>query len=66
MHYHPQPDTAVFVVGAHTLSTTLRWLGKEATVDITGEKLQDVMRRVDRATFYNNGEETDCSFYAAL
>lgn len=66
MHFHAQPDTAVFVVGDHTLSTTLKWSGGEATIDLTGERVSEVLRRADRASFFANGESVDSSFVTGL
>ena len=60
------PDTAVFVFGGRVVSSEIKWEGQTGILSITGENLRDVMRRVDLATFYRDGKETDCSFVRSL
>jgi len=68
MVYTAFPDTAVFKVNGHTVSSTIKWRQGEAFLAITGEKVSEVMRRVDSAAFFLRGEpiEDPCSFEVAL
>lgn len=56
MVYTSFPDSAVFCVNGRTVASPIEWEDGEGVLPITGEKLQDVVKRVDSATFFLNGE----------
>jgi len=68
MIYSAYPDTAVFKVNGHTVSSTIKWRHGEGFLTLTGEKISEVMRRVDSAAFFLRGArvEDPCSFAEAL
>lgn len=59
MLYSSQPDTAVFVVNGHYhVAANLSWDEHgNGQLALTGEKLSDVMKRVDSAHFFRDGDK---------
>lgn len=52
------PDSAVFEVHGHTLATALKTDCRgNVILPFTGERISDVMKRVDSATFFRDGEK---------
>jgi hypothetical protein len=58
MVYTSTPDSAVFKVSGHTISTPIE-VGPhgDLIVSITGETLRKIMHRVDSASFFRDGEK---------
>lgn len=57
------PDSAIFDVNGHHISSELKVDAYGCIVlPLTGEKLSEIMKRVDDVTFYRDGKPLELSY----
>ncbi len=60
MYHDMLPDTGVFVVHGRTVASNIKWgPSGEAVLALTGEKLREVLRRVDSVSFFRDGKPVE-------